>query len=140
MHPHCTSSLTNKSCNFNADEYILPSSFPIMLTWFKIAGSSDELLLGPNGIAVIELRNKMICLAKHGEQWHGFAYKCPHASGIMANGHLDVMGNVVCPVHRYRFSLKNGRNTSGEGYYLKTYPVEERPDGIYLGMSTGFFS
>jgi len=23
---------------------------------------------------------------------------------------------------------------TGEGYYLKTYPVERRPDGIYIGF------
>lgn len=110
-----------------------------MMTWFKIAESIDELQIGPNGIAVIELRGKKICLANHSGQWHGFAYTCPHASGILANGHLDAMGNIVCPLHRYRFSIKNGRNTSGEGYYLKTYPVELRSDGLYLSMATGFF-
>ncbi|RYY18023.1 MAG: (2Fe-2S)-binding protein [Chitinophagaceae bacterium] len=110
-----------------------------MTTWFKIAESPEALYPGPNGIAVIELRDKKICIANHAGQWHGFAYKCPHASGIMANGHLDALGNIVCPLHRYRFSIKNGRNTSGEGYYLKTYPVEQRPDGLYLAMSTGFF-
>ncbi|MHA4844640.1 Rieske (2Fe-2S) protein [Flavitalea antarctica] len=111
-----------------------------MSAWFKAVASADELIVGPNGIAVIELRSKKICLVKQADQWHGFAYTCPHASGIMANGHLDAMGNIVCPVHRYRFSLKNGRNTSGEGYYLKTYPVEERSDGLYVYMSTGLFS
>jgi nitrite reductase/ring-hydroxylating ferredoxin subunit len=110
-----------------------------MITWFKIAVSADELQIGTNGIAVIELRGKKICLANLSGQWHGFAYTCPHASGILANGHLDAMGNIVCPVHRYRFSLRNGRNTSGEGYHLKTYQVEFRTDGLYLAMSTGIF-
>jgi 3-phenylpropionate/trans-cinnamate dioxygenase ferredoxin subunit len=30
--------------------------------------------------------------------------------------------------------MKNGRNTSGEGYFLKTYPVETRPEGIFIGF------
>jgi 3-phenylpropionate/trans-cinnamate dioxygenase ferredoxin subunit len=47
---------------------------------------------------------------------------------------LDVTGNVVCPLHRYKFNVQNGRNTSGEGYYLKTYLVEERNDGVYIGF------
>jgi len=110
------------------------------LQWHKIADSPDELIPGPNNIVVIEVRNKQICLVNFDNQWHGFAYKCPHASGILANGNIDAMGNIICPLHRYRFSVKNGRNTSGEGYYLKTYPVEQRPDGLYVGLaSTGFF-
>jgi len=30
--------------------------------------------------------------------------------------------------------MKNGRNVSGEGYYLKHWPVEVREDGIYVGL------
>jgi 3-phenylpropionate/trans-cinnamate dioxygenase ferredoxin subunit len=36
--------------------------------------------------------------------------------------------------------MENGRNTSGEGYFLKTYPLETREDGIYAGMEEGGFS
>ena len=37
--------------------------------------------------------------------------------------------------------MANGRNTSGEGYYLKHWVVEEREDGVYVEMEekTGFF-
>ena len=59
----------------------------------------------------------------------------------MADGTLDAVGNVVCPVHRYKFSLQNGRNSSGEGYYLTTYPLEQREDGLYIGFEEkGLFS
>ena len=63
-----------------------------------------------------------------------FAYKCPHAGGYFVNGYLDALGNVVCPVHRYKFCPANGRNVSGEGYYLKHWPVEIRADGVYVGL------
>ncbi|MCX6337228.1 MAG: hypothetical protein NT153_08110 [Bacteroidetes bacterium] len=53
----------------------------------------------------------------------------------MADGYIDATGQIVCPLHRYRFSLQNGRNTSGEGYYLKTYPIEHREDGIFIGLA-----
>jgi len=53
---------------------------------------------------------------------------------VMADGFIDATGQVVCPLHRYRFNIKNGRNTSGEGYYLKTYPLERREDGLYVAF------
>jgi 3-phenylpropionate/trans-cinnamate dioxygenase ferredoxin subunit len=52
----------------------------------------------------------------------------------MSNGFIDPLGNIVCPLHRYKFSMETGRNTSGEGYFLKTYPIELREDGIYAGI------
>ena len=48
-----------------------------------------------------------------------------------------MIGNIVCPLHRYKFSLTNGRNTSGEGFYMKTFPVEMREEGLYVGLETG---
>lgn len=88
-------------------------------------------------IVVVEVKGKKICVVRYQEQLYAFAYKCPHASGIMADGYIDGVGNVVCPIHRYKFSLVNGRNTSGEGYYLKTYPVRESEEGVFVGMVDG---
>lgn len=102
--------------------------------WHKIADSEVEIAIGENGIAVIEVKDKKICVTKFQEQWFGFAYKCPHAGGLLANGYIDIIGNIVCPVHRYKFSLKNGRNTSGEGYYMKTYDIDLRTDGVYVKL------
>jgi nitrite reductase/ring-hydroxylating ferredoxin subunit len=109
--------------------------------WHKIAESKAALLLGANGTTEIQVEGKSICLIVYKEQLHGCAAKCPHAGGRLADGYADALGNIVCPLHRYKFSLQNGRNTSGEGYFLKTYPVEQREDGLYLGMEekTGFF-
>jgi 3-phenylpropionate/trans-cinnamate dioxygenase ferredoxin subunit len=105
--------------------------------WFKIADDEQQIDLSENGIAVIEVKGKKICITKFQEQWFGFAYKCPHAGGILANGYVDSTGNVVCPVHRYKFSLRNGRNTSGEGFYVKTFPIEKRAEGFFVGMESG---
>lgn len=104
-------------------------------TWHKIAESTNELTVEGKRISVIDINGKKICVTEHQEQWYGFAFKCPHASGVLADGYIDPVGNIVCPVHRYKFSLRNGRNTSGEGFYLKTYPVEVRDDGVYVGIA-----
>ncbi|MFB6455817.1 Rieske (2Fe-2S) protein [Chitinophaga sp. Hz27] len=101
-------------------------------TWHKL----DELSLPlrDNDINILEVNGKKLSCTRFQGQLFAFAHKCPHASGIMADGFIDNAGNVVCPLHRYRFDIRNGRNTSGEGYFLKTYPIEQREDGIYLGM------
>jgi 3-phenylpropionate/trans-cinnamate dioxygenase ferredoxin subunit len=60
------------------------------------------------------------------------ASKCPHAGARMKEGYVDVQGNLVCPLHKYRFDVKTGRNVSGEGYFLKRYMVMQKEDGIYI--------
>jgi nitrite reductase/ring-hydroxylating ferredoxin subunit len=90
-------------------------------------------------MCIVETDGKKITLAQNNQQIFAFAHKCPHASGIMADGFIDALGNVVCPLHRYQFALQNGRNTSGEGYYLKTYPVQITEEGVFIGFKKGFW-
>lgn len=103
-------------------------------TWHRIADSIEVLPFGVNGLGEIEVGGRQLCIARQGEQLYACARKCPHAGGYMAEGYIDAVGNIVCPLHRYKFSLHNGRNTSGEGYFLKTYPVEQRENGIFIGI------
>lgn len=105
--------------------------------WYKVAASIGELEWGSNNLAVVVIGRKKVCLARWQGHYHAFANNCPHAGGAMANGYIDPLGNVVCPLHRYRFSLANGRNVSGEGYYLKHWPVECREDGVYVAQERG---
>lgn len=104
------------------------------IEWFRIAADAEELIFDTNNITVIPCNNRQVCIARFQDKLFAFAYLCPHASGIMANGFIDPLGNVVCPTHRYKFSMANGRNVSGEGYHLKTYPIEIRADGVFMGM------
>lgn len=103
-------------------------------TWFKLAESIPDLSLANGAMAEMDVSGRKICVALSGGTLYACATKCPHAGGNLSAGYIDALGNVVCPLHRYKFSLKNGRNTSGEGYFLKTYPIEIRPDGVFIGL------
>ncbi len=102
--------------------------------WKKIAESRTELFHGENNLAEVAIDGKLVCVGMHEEKLKACSAKCPHAGGKMASGYIDALGNIVCPLHRYKFSLENGRNVTGEGYFLKIYKVEEREDGIFIGI------
>ncbi len=102
--------------------------------WFKIADAVSELQFGGNSLAIVVVNGKKITLTKHNGLLKACAYACPHSGGILADGYLDGLGNIVCPLHGYKFSVENGRNITGEGYFLKTYRIEERIEGIFVGF------
>jgi 3-phenylpropionate/trans-cinnamate dioxygenase ferredoxin subunit len=102
--------------------------------WHKIADSIEAIDWQSNNLTLVEVAGKKITLAKSQNEIWACAHQCPHASGILADGFIDATGNIVCPLHRYKFSLTKGRNVSGEGYYLKVYPVEQREAGIFIGF------
>ena len=108
--------------------------------WHKIADAESELNFGPNNLQQVEVAGKKICIAK-GKTLYACTAKCPHAGGIIADGLINDADVVTCPLHRYKFSLQNGRNVSGEGYFLKTYPVKTTGEGVYIGIEeTGLLS
>ena len=104
------------------------------LTWHKIAEHENELTFNSGNLLQIEIAGKQVCVSKYKEQIVAFAAKCPHAGGSLVNGFLDALGNIVCPLHRYKFSIENGRNTSGEGYFLKRFPLEINTEGIFISL------
>jgi len=110
--------------------------------WHKIADHINEIDFADNNIGITELEGKKICIGKFKEEVFAFAYKCPHAGGMLADGYIDTLGNIVCPLHRYKYNMQTGRNVSGEGYYLKNWPVNIRSDGVYVGVEEtgGIFS
>jgi nitrite reductase/ring-hydroxylating ferredoxin subunit len=85
----------------------------------------------------ILLAGKAIGLVKQQGRIFAFSAVCPHAGASLCEGWLDARGNIVCPLHSYRFDPANGRNTSGEGYKLRTYPVDIKDDSIFIGLFAG---
>jgi nitrite reductase/ring-hydroxylating ferredoxin subunit len=103
--------------------------------WQKIAEHPNELNFAENNIAVVTSGGKKFCVARFHDQYFAFAYQCPHAGALMADGFIDAFGNVACPIHRYKFDMKNGRNVTGEGFHLRHWPVEWREDGVFVLLS-----
>ena len=119
--------------------WFLTFDFWIIMTWHKIADFIDEIPFATNNIAVVDVDGKNICVGRFNDQLFAFAYKCPHAGGFLADGFIDAMGNVVCPLHRYKYDMKNGRNVSGEGYYLKHWPIKIENEAVYVGFEEKSF-
>jgi len=87
-------------------------------------GVITELQVGP----------KKICLLRRGDKIFAFTALCPHAGAPLCTGWVDPLGRIVCPDHKYRFDPANGRNTTGEGYKLFTYPVQVAGNEIKVGF------
>ncbi len=104
------------------------------MKWHKVSDSINSIDWQTNNLALVNVIGKTITLARNNNQVFACAHKCPHASGILADGFIDATNNIVCPLHRYKYNLTNGRNVSGEGYYLKVYAVEEREAGLFVGF------
>jgi 3-phenylpropionate/trans-cinnamate dioxygenase ferredoxin subunit len=129
--------------------------------WYKVADKETDIQWTAGGVAEFIVNDKKLCIGRFqprgdaaapttpagaagsatpaaaSPQLFGFAYFCPHAGAPLTDGYIDGACHLVCPVHQLKFNLRNGRDINGEGYKLKTYPIEIRADGIFIGLDEG---
>ncbi len=101
----------------------------------RIQDYSTAADLPENTLLEVRAGTRTIGLLRRGGQVFAFAATCPHAGHRLCEGWVDARGHIVCPLHHYRFSPDRGYNSSGEGYRLKTFPVQIRPEGIFVTFS-----
>ena len=73
------------------------------LEWKLITTAPLSLNWAENNMVELEVEGRSFTLAKKSDAYFAFASKCPHASGRMAQGYINPLGQVVCPLHRYCF-------------------------------------
>ncbi len=65
--------------------------------------------------------------------FHAIDNECPHRGGSLVDGAL-VGESVVCPLHRWQFSLADGRNIANAASSVRRYPVEVRDGGVWVDV------
>lgn len=82
----------------------------------------------------VKVNGQKYCIARYQGEYYALYDRCPHAGGSLGKGWCDDAGRAVCPLHRIKFDLATGENTSGEGYNMETFPVKQQEDSLYLGL------
>ncbi|MDX2189680.1 MAG: Rieske 2Fe-2S domain-containing protein [Bacteroidota bacterium] len=106
--------------------------------WFqvfeKIETAKEKVAI--NQAVTVLIEDKKICLARTKSGWYAVADVCPHLGASLSKGKCNNFDEIVCPWHNYRFDLKLGHETSGQGTGLGIgiYKVEERNTGLYIGL------
>jgi NAD(P)H-dependent nitrite reductase small subunit len=59
------------------------------------------------------------------------ADRCPHEGGSLGQGWIEE-SEVVCPLHRWRFKLKDGRCTTMRGHGVHRFPAEVREGQVWV--------
>ncbi|OJJ20104.1 hypothetical protein BKI52_16665 [marine bacterium AO1-C] len=107
------------------------------LKWYKIFASTEDAnkQVPLNTTKRARIGTQKVCIAHTSEGFFAVDDECTHMRASLTNGRLNNFSEVVCPWHDYRFCLKTGAEKSGKNTTpLETHKIEEREDGIYLGL------
>ncbi|MEQ8478969.1 Rieske 2Fe-2S domain-containing protein [Fulvivirga sp.] len=97
------------------------------------AAANDTI--SPQSAVLLQIGNKRLCMARHNDGYFVTDDKCPHNGESLSKGKVNYLGEIICPWHNYRFSLKHGVECERRTHDLTTYSVESREDGIFVGIS-----
>src|SRR5690348_11444535 len=98
-----------------------------MPDWVNL-GRLDEGRAGRG--AVREAAGLRLAVFQAGDEIIVFPDRCPHASGSLGQGRIED-GEVVCPLHHWRFRLADGRCTTMRGEGVHRFPAELRGDEVW---------
>lgn len=104
------------------------------MKWIPITISS----LNEARVQIVVIAGKRLVLVRDDNMFYIFKSKCPHAGADLGNAWCE-NGFLVCPVHRYKYSLQNGRGANGQGDYLKCYPTKTEGDILFIGFKKPWF-
>lgn len=100
-----------------------------------VLGSSEvgaRKLFPEKKIREVQLGDKKICVVRIGSDFFAFEALCPHRLASLSEGTVTSFGEVVCPLHHYRFDLKTGAIQSGDCRDLQCYSTEITSSGLVI--------
>ena len=103
-----------------------------MTDWVKIAEIAD---VPPGAGRAFQVEGTSIAVFNVDGKLYAIDDSCPHQGSSLALGRLE--GYVVtCRSHGMKVNVSAGEHQPGQGMNVRSYPVEPRPDGLYVGLQT----
>jgi 3-phenylpropionate/trans-cinnamate dioxygenase ferredoxin subunit len=106
------------------------------MNWVKIFSSDLEarqrILPGkPKLLVVGETR---ICLILYNNQFYAVQDACTHNGESLSKGHINYLGEIICPWHNYQFDMQTGRECQLRSRDLRTFPVKIDESGFFIAL------
>jgi thiamine pyrophosphate-dependent acetolactate synthase large subunit-like protein/nitrite reductase/ring-hydroxylating ferredoxin subunit len=99
------------------------------LVWTKVL-DVDEL--GEGRVQPVTCMHRTLCMTRYEGKIGALDNLCPHQKGPLGEGSIE-NGLLRCPWHGWDFDPITGK-APGYDEGVETFEVEERPDGVYVGM------
>jgi nitrite reductase/ring-hydroxylating ferredoxin subunit len=106
------------------------------MDWIKIFSDEAEARnkIQDNKPQLLIVNGIRICLTLHNNTFFAVQDACPHQGESLSKGAINYLGELICPLHNYRFDLQSGRECATRSRDLKTFPIKADESGIFIGL------
>jgi nitrite reductase/ring-hydroxylating ferredoxin subunit len=99
-----------------------------MAEWYNLGPLADDR---PGRGRVREVAGLRLALFREAGAVHALLDRCPHAGGSLGQGWVEE-SEIVCPLHRWRFRLRDGRCATMPGEGAHRFEAELRGDEVWV--------
>lgn len=106
------------------------------MEWIKVFSNEAEAhqRIAPDKPQLLVLYGKRICLVLHQNKFYAVQDACTHNGESLSKGHVNYLGEVICPLHNYQFNLQTGGECSARSKDLNTFPIRIDESGFFVGI------
>lgn len=115
--------------------YIMcPNRIRAMAKQFVLGNSIADVdrLFPDKKIRLVQLGDTKVCLVRFKDAFYAFEALCPHQMANLSEGMVTPFGEVVCPLHHYRFDLRSGRVSGGNCRELRLFSAKLAESGLLI--------
>jgi nitrite reductase/ring-hydroxylating ferredoxin subunit len=109
-----------------------PTQLP--MNTFQFGSSKEEVLqaIPERKIKKMAAGEKRLAILRIEDTFHIFDAQCPHRGADLGQANINGAGELICPLHQYRFDLKTGDVRSGYCSALPVYRNELTDSGLTI--------
>ncbi len=97
--------------------------------WHRVLDSSE---LAEGRVKAVTCGHRTLCMTRVGDAYGALDNRCPHQGGPLGEGSIE-NGLLRCPWHGWDYHPITGK-APGFDDGVETFAVEEREDGVYVGL------
>lgn len=106
------------------------------MEWVKIFENEAEARsrITEHKPQLLIVKGQRICLALHDGEFFAVQDACTHNGESLSKGQVNYLGEIICPLHNYRFQLNTGRACDSSSNDLRTFGLKRDNFGFFIGI------
>ena len=106
------------------------------MDWVKVFSDVDEARrrIGEKKPQLVIIGQFRICLIRFDDNFAAIQDACTHNGESLSKGHVNYLGEIICPWHNYCFDVKGGKEINDRSSPLRTYPIKIDQTGFFIGI------
>ncbi len=100
---------------------------------FDTIGKAEELL-PLNKPKMVIVSGSKYCFVRTADGIRAFSDLCPHQRASLSQGTVTAFGEIVCPLHQYRYDLSLGEESTKRCSGIRFLKITVDHEGVFLTL------